>query len=311
MGPFIRVVVACLLIAGTAVADEQADFEKGRNAYLARQYQDAEARFSAMVDPKSERALHSATLIDHAHTYLGATLMALGHPKDQALLQFKAVLLHNSDYKPDPLTFPTEVLNAFTDADALYKKEILAEKERRAQAERERIEREEREREKQRRYLAALEKQAGEQVETTKRSRALAYVPFGVGQFQNGQNALGWTFLTAETLLVGATILSGAFYVSNLQQFHDTNNSMAPFCTNPISKAPCYSSIFAGEYYNRTQIWGGISVGAWIGLAAVAIGGVLQANLAFVPQSTVTKPRPLPQITFQIGAGTVGLEGVF
>src|SRR5258708_3121290 len=108
MGPFVRVAVACLLIAGSAVADEQSDFDKGRNAYLGRQFQDAEARFTAMVDPKSERALHSATLIDHAHTYLGATLMALGRPKDQALLQFKSVLLHNADYQPDPLTFPTD-----------------------------------------------------------------------------------------------------------------------------------------------------------------------------------------------------------
>lgn len=311
MGPFIRVVVACLLMAGAAVADEQSDFEKGRNAYLARDFQDAEARFRAMVDPKSERALHAATLIDHAHTYLGATLMALGRPRDQSLLQFKAVLLHNSDYQPDPTTFPTDVLNAFTDANTLYRKEILAEKERRAQEDRERKEREEREKEKQRRYLAAVEKQASELVEVQKSSRILAFVPFGVGQFQNRQNLLGWTFLTAETLLVGATILTGAFYVSNLQQYHDTNNPSAPFCTNPATKVPCYSPFFAGEYFNRTQIWGGISIGAWIGLATAAITGVVQANLAFVPQTTTTKPRSLPKITFQMGAGTVGIEGVF
>lgn len=307
----LRAALFCLAIGAAAAADEQTDFDKGRNAYLSRDYAGAEARFRAMLDPKGERALRSPTLVEHAHVYLGATLMALGQPKEKALLEFKEVLLHNAEYQPDPLTFPTDVLNAFTDAQTLFRREILAEKERRAREERERKEREEREREKQRLYLAALERQAGEQIETRKNSRLLAFVPFGVGQFQNGQHALGWTFLGGEVALASAAILSGAFYAANLAQLHQTSDPNAPLCPSPPGSAPCYSVTLASQYYDRTVAWGWVSVVSWIGLGAVAVGGVVQANVAFVPQTTTVRPRPLPTLSLRVGAGAIGVEGTF
>src|SRR5581483_6970066 len=122
----VRAAALCLIV-GTAFADDQTNFEKGRNAFLTKDYADAEARFRGMLDPKSETALHSPTLIDHAHTYLGATLVEQGKPRNLALLEFKSVLLHNDNYRPDPTTFGQKVLDAFTDANDLFKKEILAE----------------------------------------------------------------------------------------------------------------------------------------------------------------------------------------
>lgn len=300
MGRLVRIVAACLLIAGTVYADDQADFEKGANAYKNKDFIEAESRFRTMVNPKT--ALQSPTLLDHAHAYLGATLIELGKPRDEALLEFKAVLLHNANYQPQNLmVFPTKVLDAFVDAKVLYQKEILAEKERREREEREKREREEREKEKQRLYLAALEKQAGEQIETTKRNRLLTFVPFGVGQFQNGQSALGWIFLTTQTALLAGGAIAGGLALYNLDQYN--------LWLSSESKAN--KNYFIGEYrtrFNQAVIANWIFDGAFV-LAAVA--GMIQANFAFVPQTTVTKPRTLPKVTFQLGAGTVGIEGTF
>lgn len=304
MGRLGRTVVLCLMVASfasTAAADDQADFDKGRLAFEAKQYQDAEARFRAMVDPKSERVLHSPTLLDHAHVYLAATLLALGQPRQQALLEFKTVLLHNAEYRLDPLAFDAAVASAYIDARTIYNKEILDAKDQREREERERREREEREREKQRRYLAALEQQAGEQIETTKRNRLLTLVPFGVGQFQNGQTALGWVFLTAQTALLAGGAIAGGLALYNLDQYNVWLTS--------DSKAN--QDFFVKEYrarFNTAAIANYVFDGAFV-LAAVA--GIVQANFAFVPQTTVTKPRPLPKITFQIGVGTAGVEGTF
>src|SRR5260221_12508279 len=142
MRRLVRLVAACLLIAGTVWADDQALFANGENAYKNKDFIEAEARFRAMVDPKS--AVHSPTLLDHAHAYLGGTLIELGRPREQALSEFKAVLLHNPDYDPQKLmVFPTKVLDLFVEARQIYKKEILEEKERRDREDGERRERKE------------------------------------------------------------------------------------------------------------------------------------------------------------------------
>src|SRR5260221_607416 len=136
-----RTIVLCLMVATfarSALADDQAEFDKGRLAFEAKQYMDAEARFRTMVDPKSERVLHSPTLLDNAHVYLAATFLGLGKPREMALLEFKAVLLHNSEYRLDPLAFDASVASAYVDARQIYNKEIGDAKEQRDREQRER-----------------------------------------------------------------------------------------------------------------------------------------------------------------------------
>ena len=40
------------------------------------------------------------------------------------------------------------------------------------------------------------------------KTRWLALVPFGAGQFQNGEKNLGYVFLSSELLLAGSTVLT-------------------------------------------------------------------------------------------------------
>ena len=63
-------------------------------------------------------------------------------------------------------------------------------------------------------------------------------MPFGVGQFQNGQTALGWTFLATESLLVVGSAISQLLTIYNVNQMNDAITS---------------GSSTAGGYHARAQ----------------------------------------------------------
>ena len=93
-----------------------------------------------------------------------------------------------------------EAIDALTDAKARLRDKLNARKAeefRKVQEEKAKLEVEH---QKQVLRLAMLEKLATTEVVVERHSRWLSLVPFGVGQFQNGQTAEGWLFLTAEGL---------------------------------------------------------------------------------------------------------------
>ena len=96
----VATLVALLLVLHSTVAfaDERADFEKGRNAYLAKDYREADARFAAMLDPASG-TLRSRELILEAQLYWGAAKFGLGK-KEEAEALFEKVILSNPQYEP-------------------------------------------------------------------------------------------------------------------------------------------------------------------------------------------------------------------
>src|SRR5437899_12206475 len=83
--------VALVLLGAHAHANEQSDLDKARAAYLARQYDDADARFRVMLDPKNG-TLHEPALITQARMYWGAVKLAQGK-QDEAVALFEKLLL--------------------------------------------------------------------------------------------------------------------------------------------------------------------------------------------------------------------------
>jgi predicted ATP-dependent protease len=294
--------------AQTNSAQEEAEFLKGREAYLRHDYGEAAARFEAMTNPKSEHVLHSPTRLEHAYMYLGATYLEQRRTSD-AYDAFRTLLLDAArrgvEYEPDPTTFSREIIDEYHNARLKYRSEILAEKERKAREEQERIEREAKEKERQKRYLAALEKQAGEEIVTTKRHRLLAFVPFGVGQFQNGQPALGWVFLGAESALLAASAITWGVFLYNKNQ----RDYFATLATGP-NPSPT-AQYFRDRYWERMNAAIYVDYALVIGFGVTAIAGMVQANLAFVPETTQVKPRPLPQVTYSVGPASIGIRGTF
>lgn len=105
--------------------------------------------------------------------------------------------------------------------------------------------------------------------------RALMWIPFGVGQFANGQTALGVVFLSLELALTATCITSYALHQS-------------VYPDNGVFKT------FDEAAYARTLLvtnWAAAGT-----LLLLSVGGVVQANLAWRPVlRTTTVPRPLPR----------------
>jgi tetratricopeptide (TPR) repeat protein len=290
---------------GPARADAQSDLEKAHNAYVAHKYEDAEARLRALLDPRSG-VLKDADNIADARMYLGAALVAQ-NKKAEAEAVFERLLRDKPDYQPDMLRVSLQATDALIDVRSRMREELaasMAEKVRQAQEEKARIEGE---RLRAAQHLAMLEKLAGEETVTQVDSRWVALVPFGVGQFQNGQTALGWAFLTSEALLA---IGSG---VSQVLTYYNESQMNAAIRTG---------SSTADGYHARAQDAYIASTLFTAGFALVAIAGIIHAEVTFVPTHVEVRRRPLPELSIaptlvplagrQSGDGAMlGLKGTF
>jgi tetratricopeptide (TPR) repeat protein len=267
--------------AGAQTVDEQAEFKKGRYAYEAKSYDDADALFRRMLDPQTG-TLHDKGLVNEARMYWGATLIARGH-KDEAIAQFDLLLTVDPGYEPDPTKFPLEVGNAFIDTQALYRKKAAALAEEMARRDKLRKEQEEAAKQAQVQRLKDLEILVGQEYVTAYHSRWVALLPGGTGQFQNGKSGLGYFFLSTESLLLAAGIVTVPIYLVQLNDAHDASGSVQ---TQPIAQA--YT-----DRANEARIANLIFYGA---LAFTTIAGVIEAEISYVPDVTGVKPRKLPDL---------------
>jgi hypothetical protein len=294
------VVAASLAWAADGRADAAADLEKAHNAYVAKQYGEAESRLRALLDPSSE--MKDPDMIAEARMYLGAVLLAEGK-KEEANAIFETLLLEKKgNYEPDPLRVSLEAINALTDARARVRAQIKAIQDAEIKKAQEDKAKAEAQRLKEAARVAMLEKLAGTETVTHESSRWVALVPFGVGQFQNRSTALGWLFLGTEVALtIGTVVATG---IEN----YNYNRSLQLVSTSRSD---------AQQYHDRAEI-------AWVyklsfggGLLLTAIGGIVQAQLAYLPSYTEVKPRPIPSVAVspvvapQSGGALFGLQARF
>ena len=207
------ILLAACIAGGTARADEQSELDKVRAAYAVQKYDEAEARLRDVLDPKHP-ALRDPALVTQARMYLAAVLIAKKQP-DQATPVFEKILLDDPDFEPDILSFPTEVIDQFIDTRARLRERLNELAQERARKELERKIQEEDAKRREVARVAMLERLAGEEKVTTLSSRWLALVPFGTGQFQNGDRALGWFFLATETACVVGTGVTVPIYLTD------------------------------------------------------------------------------------------------
>ena len=283
-------------LAPPARADAAADLEKAHNAYVARQYDEAEMRLRALLDAKTGTLVDPDKVAD-ARMYLAATLIA-EKKNDEANQLLEQLLTDRPDYQPDPLRVSLEAIDALTDARTRIRDKLAAlqaEKVAKAQAEKAKIESE---RLKQQVRLAQLEQLAGTEIIEHPNSRLLAMVPFGAGQFQNGQTALGWTFLLSEGALALGSGISAGFWYYYVQQ-EQTGQSAQN------GTAEGYRNLAAGWSIAGDAMFGGF--------AALALIGVIHAQLTFVPETVETRKRPLPPVTLAptVSLGGLGVVGGF
>jgi hypothetical protein len=123
--------------------------------------------------------------------------------------------------------------------------------------------------------LEDLERLAMQETVITRRERWVAAMPYGVGQFQNGDDGLGWLFLGTEALLTAVVIGGIAVELENYSKQEDPALDPADIERNANT---------------ARDVW----VSGLYALLAVAGGGILQAQLAFEPQTISVRQRRLP-----------------
>lgn len=184
---------------GVATADEYDQFVIAKNAFDAGEYQESVRRFEELL----KNGLQNPTLVTEALKLLGVSYLFTENRK-AAEEQFTKLLTKAPDYTIDPLLYPIEVVDFFTEVkqknqkrlDALAKAKAIEEAARKAKEEAAR--KAEFERMKRNIYLER---------NVTSGSLLVAVLPFGAGQFQNRQKAKGWAFLSSEALLcVSSTV---------------------------------------------------------------------------------------------------------
>src|SRR5262249_9217720 len=141
-------------------ADDSTELDKVRNAYVAHQYDDAERRLLALLDP--DRGTHDPTLLTLARMYWGAVMFAKGN-EDGASTVFEKLILDDPTYEPDPLSFPTKVVELFIDTRARLRERLNAEALDRARKDAERRARDQENRRREAARIAMLERLASEE----------------------------------------------------------------------------------------------------------------------------------------------------
>jgi tetratricopeptide (TPR) repeat protein len=278
------------LPARMAHADAVGDLEKGYSAYAARKYGEAETRLRALLDVTKSELKDPDKLAD-ARMYLGAVLVAEGR-KEEAGAVFETLLREKPDYDPDKLRVQLEAIDAFIDVKTRLRAElekIQQEEAQRKQAERAR---EELERQKTPLRLAMLEKLASDERIVERNSRWRALIPFGAGQFQNGQDGWGWVFLSSEMLLA-----VGSFVGAAVSLYESGQESDAAILSERVA--------YRNTAYNAA-IGGDLLAG---GFFLTAIVGAIHAQLTFVPEIVHVRKRELPRLS--LSPRGLGLSGRF
>jgi hypothetical protein len=280
----IGILVGLLALPTAARADPQQDLALAETRFQGRKYEEAAEILSKLlavpIDPDDPASKQREVVYLQARPLYAACLVALGREAeaDRVLLaQFRA----NPFYEMVPGQFPTPVVERFIKVRTENRtkieawKKALTDEQRQGAAKKAALERRRAER------LATLEAMAAEEKVILSRTRWLAAVPFGVGQFQNGDTGLGIFFAAATTAAVGTSI--GSFV--RAQDIKDAR------CREPNEQGEQINCEGLTDEFNVARAVNWTSLGV---TAALVIGGVIQAQVAFEEDQVQIKKRPIP-----------------
>jgi tetratricopeptide (TPR) repeat protein len=286
------VLLAVSLSATSARADDATEVERAKASYDAGRYADGVERFREILSPSSPNAIREPLAVERARAYLVACLIAVGR-SDEADAEIEKVIRNNPVYSPDAVAFPSKVVDRFIEIKSRLKGEIEAAFRARTAAEQAAKVRADR---LQREYLESLQRQASQETVVVRHSRLIAMIPFGVGQFQNGQDSLGYVFLLAESALAVTSIVSNVVYSQLISNYADENPATIDYT----------------KFKSQVDTAYDVNVYSTVGLGVVALAGIVHAQATFVPETYEVRMRPLPppppQFMPKVGVGPTGFS---
>lgn len=194
-----------LLLAAHALAAQSPELEQARSAYQFGDYRKVIRVLVPVLYPQ-------VALADRGEQIAARRLLGLAYLFERAEAaaekEFLALLQIDPDFLLDPLLDPPPFVDFFNRLRAKYK-EDLAQSERRQREEEEmrRLAEAERAEQAEKAEAARLEyKRFVWVVDAPRRSRWMALIPFGVGQFENGDETKGRLLLWGEAALAAASL---------------------------------------------------------------------------------------------------------
>ena len=266
-----------LFVVVLAATNPSDDFERGRNAFFRGEYKRAIGLLHPLLYP--ELRLDSEEEVVQTHRMLGVAYLFEGQ-QEQARREFRKLLELSPDFQLDPYLESPRVVEFFQGVVREQRAE-LGDIEARLK----------------KREAELAKKPAGGLVERRidRHSYAINFLPFGSGQFQNGNRKKGWLFLTTESALA---VTSLAAFTVNFAAY-----GVRPYrgCLDPVVAQPdgspgvCpddridHSSENLSRNLTRLQV---VSGGLFF---ATAIWGIVDAIRSFrteVPLGDTYLPPP-------------------
>lgn len=269
-----------------ALAGDIEDFQAARALYEAHDWPRAIAAFEALVGGETP-TLESQPLVLESRKYLAAAYVFDGRER-AAADQFERLLTEEPTYELDATQFPREVVQLFDRV-----RTRLAER-REAETARAELEAEVVRLRAENETLRA--EASGERVVEVPREQWLMFLPFGVGQFVNDEEGLGWFFAVTEALAGGAMIGLLIAHQALVAVLQDNGTGVDRALWERVNDA---LDIVEPLSWSSTAL-----------LAGFAIAGVIQANVAFTPTRSVRVPPP-PSVSLRVGPLFVGITGSF
>jgi tetratricopeptide (TPR) repeat protein len=253
------------VIAAALAQPPSVSFERGRTAFERGEYSRAIEILRPLLYP--EIRLDTEGKVVEAHRMLGVAHL-FEKQNDLAAQEFRKLLQLRPDYRFDALLDPPQVVDFFNGVLREYEGELAQIEQRRKQADLE---------ERQRREAYERAKNGPTVIERhlIRNSFTVNFIPFGAGQFQNGQRKKGWGFLVSESTLGAVSV--GAFA---------TNFAVYGFrpktpCVQQKMGGPCLldtTNQRRSELLTRVQL---VSGGLFF---AVAAWGIADAILNYQPE---------------------------
>jgi hypothetical protein len=265
-----RRLMVLLAVSSTALASPslspQTALDEGRLAYERGEYTIAVSTIHPLLYPSIELATEDAVV--EAHRLLALSYFFM-KKENEAEQEVSSLLALRPGYELDPIVDPPVAVRFFQGVRTRQEQRLKEVQKRQkdedhAKAERVFIER---------------------TVKTS--SRAVAMLPFGIGQFQNGDIGLGAFFASSEVVF-GAVSL--AMWIAILEKF------------------PTHQ-FAVGDQQSATALTG-VQLATGAAFYALAVSGIIEGQVRLVPMRETTRelpPQPKVSITPLLAPGFFGL----
>jgi Tetratricopeptide repeat len=279
-------------------------FDRGRTAFGRAEYKRAIEILHPLLYP--EVLLDSEGEVVQAHRMLGVAYLYQNEP-DGARREFHKLLELRPDYRFDPLLDPQQVVDAFNSVVKEEETEIASFEARRRQRDQELL------------AHRLREERLRPPVTTVLRYENHPYgfnfIPFGAGQFQNGQRRKGWLFLGVE---VGLGAVSVGAFATNLALYglhpHRKCLVQEPIDSNNLAE-PCPPADVDHSQENTSAAIYRVQIVTGALFFATAIWGVVDALRHYQREvlldSGTAEAAPAAAPTFRLGWTPLGLSGSF